>query len=251
MPEVPLTSSQESTRYTSRPTHQLLTQIYCNCCLVPLQPAYPSDSSLYSSPPTHVAKASKGQGFFVSEDLRQVYTHTHTHTHVHSVRQQTIQLCMYSVKVGVSNSICLSTRSCYIGRQHACPCPQMEYALLKWTTITHSAHWRALTRLDLNRSASASLPSSLPPTSPSPPHPHFTSSPSPPHPHPPHLLIPTLLTSLPSPPPSSPPHPHLLSTLLPLYLVPEVPKNLWACLYLLSSYKFKRWALLLPAPCPP
>ena len=150
----------------------------------------------------------------------------------------------------MSNSICLSTRSCYIGRQHACPCPQMEYALLKWTTITHSAHWRALTRLDLNRSASASLPSSLPPTSPSPPHPHFTSSPSPssppsspphlhftsspspsfppsspPHPHPPHLhlhshpphlLTPTLLTS--SPPPSSPPHPHPPHLLIPTLL---------------------------------
>lgn len=130
----------------------------------------------------------------------------------------------------MSNSICLPTRSCYIGRQHACPCPQMEYALLKWTTITHSAHWRALTRLDLNRSASASLPSSLPPTSPSSPSsplhlltftfiptlltssspsssPHLLiptlltltssslpSSPSPSHPHPPHFLIPTLLT---------------------------------------------------------
>ena len=59
-----------------------LTRIYCNCCLVPLQPAYPSDSSLYSSPPTHVANASKGQGFFVSEDLRQVYTHTRTHMQI-------------------------------------------------------------------------------------------------------------------------------------------------------------------------
>ena len=100
-----------------------------------------------------------------------------------------------------STNLCLPTRSCYIGRQHACPCPQMEYALLKWTTITHSAHWRALTRLDLNRSASTSLPSS--PTSPSSPSCplHLLTSPSPS----PHLPTPILLTS-------SPPHPPLLTS---------------------------------------